>query len=57
MLRCEDCERESEDDELGWLAVALEVDPDTGKRVVLIFCPACAEQFEDCGTSLSPIDS
>ena len=57
MLRCEDCERETADDELGWLAVVLEVDPDTGKRVVLIYCPDCAEQFEDYGTSLTPIDS
>lgn len=56
MLRCEDCDRESTDDDLGWLAVVLEVDPDTGRRVVLIYCPDCAGQFEDYGTSLSPID-
>ena len=57
MLRCEDCKRKSADDEPGWIAVVLEKDPDTGRRVVLIYCPDCAGQFEDCGTSLSPIDS
>jgi hypothetical protein len=57
MLRCEDCGRESRDDERGWLAVVLEQDPTTGKRVVLIYCPECSEQFEGQGTSLSPIDS
>jgi hypothetical protein len=57
MLRCEDCGRETNDDERGWIAVVLKEDPDTGKRVVLIYCPDCVEQFEDWGTSLSPIDS
>jgi hypothetical protein len=53
MLRCEDCGRKSSGDERGWLAVVLERDPHTGKRVVLIYCPDCARQFEDYGTDLS----
>ncbi len=56
MLRCEDCDRESTDDELGWLAVMHEIDGDAGKRVVLIYCPDCADKSEDYGTRVSPID-
>jgi hypothetical protein len=56
MLRCEDCDRESTDDELGWLAVIHEIDRDTGKRVVLIYCPDCADKSEDYGTRVSAID-
>jgi hypothetical protein len=54
MLRCEDCGHVSADDEDGWIAMVLESDPYTGKRVVLVYCPDCAEQFEGEGTSLSP---
>jgi hypothetical protein len=57
MLRCEDSGWVSGDEEDSWIAVVLEIDPHTGQRVVLINCPRCAEQFEDCRTSLSPTDS
>jgi hypothetical protein len=55
--RCEDCGRESSADEPGWIAIVLEEDPHTGKRVVLIYCPDCAEEFDDYGTKFSPTDS
>ncbi len=57
MLRCEDCARESSGDERGWIAAVLKRDPDTCERVVLTYCPDCAEQFEGEGTSVSPTDS
>ena len=57
MLRCEDCDRKPAKDELGWLAVMHEIDRDTGKRRVLIYCPECANQSEDYGMRVSPIDS
>jgi hypothetical protein len=58
MLRCEDCGRRAADDERGWIAIVLERDPDTGERVVLTYCPDCAEQWEKGkGQSVSPTDS
>jgi hypothetical protein len=47
MLRCEDCGRESRDDDRGWIVVLLEKDAYNPKREALTYCPDCARQFED----------
>jgi hypothetical protein len=53
-MRCEDCKREWDVGDAGWIGVRLEQDPKTGEPVVLLYCPDCAEQFERKGDEVAP---